>query len=238
VGMPRSGTSLVEQILASHPQVHGAGERRDLGAVIADRDARLGRAFPGWVAGLEPADAGEIGRAYCAALIDPAIEARRITDKLPGNFAHCGLIAAALPRARIVHVRRDPVDTCLSCFSYRFAGRQAFSYDLGELGRYYRAYDALMAHWREVLSPARFLELDYEQLVASPREQIERLLAHCGLEWDDACLAFHENARAVRTASAGQVRQPLYSSAVGRWRRFEDELQPLLAALGPLAPET
>ena len=237
VGMPRSGTSLIEQILASHPRVHGAGERRDLGTVVADYDGRFGQAFPEWIESLDGATTAQIGRRYCGSLIDPAIEADRVTDKLPGNFVHCGLIAAALPHARIVHVRRDPVDTCLSCFSYLFAGRQAFTYDLEELGRYYRAYHGLMAHWREVLSPEQLLEIDYEALVAEPESEVARLLAHCGLDWDNACLAFHRNERSVRTASATQVRQPLYASAVGRWRRYQDELQPLLEALGPLAPQ-
>jgi tetratricopeptide (TPR) repeat protein len=238
VGMPRSGTSLIEQILASHPRVHGAGERRDLGTVVADCDSRFGKNFPEWVEALDGATAAEIGRRYCESLIDPATEADRVTDKLPGNFVHCGLIAAALPNARIVHVRRDPVDTCLSCFSYLFAGRQAFTYDLEELGRYYRAYHGLMAHWRETLSPERLLEIDYETLVAEPETEVAQLLTHCGLAWDDACLAFHRTERSVRTASANQVRQPLYASAVGRWRRYESELQPLLEALGPLAPDS
>lgn len=237
VGMPRSGTSLIEQILASHPRVHGAGERRDLSTVVADYDERFGQAFPEWVEALDGATTAAIGHRYCESLIDPAIEADRVTDKLPGNFGHCGLIAAALPHARIVHVRRDPVDTCLSCFSYLFAGRQAFTYDLEELGRYYRAYHGLMAHWRETLPPGQMLEIDYEALVAQPETEVAGLLAHCGLAWDDACLAFHRNERSVRTASASQVRQPLYASAVGRWRRYENELQPLLAALGPLVPE-
>jgi tetratricopeptide (TPR) repeat protein len=236
VGMPRSGTSLIEQILASHPRVHGAGERRDWGTLVADHDARFGYAFPGWVGELDGDIVEALGRAYCAAVVGDGADADRVTDKMPGNFDCLGLIAASLPRARIVHVRREPADTCWSCFSYLFAGRQPFTYDLMELGRYYRAYDQLMAHWRAVLPGEQLLELRYEDLIADPEPQTRRLLAHCGLDWDPACLDFHRTERSVRTASANQVRQPLYNSAVGRWRAHAHDLHPLLDALGPLAP--
>jgi hypothetical protein len=137
-----------------------------------------------------------------------------------------------LPHARIIHARRDPIDTCLSCYSRFFGTSQKFAYDLGELGRYYRAYDKLMAHWRSVLPAGAMLEVQYEDMVADLEGQTRRMLDYCGLEWNDACLAFHETKRPVRTASSTQVREPLYDRSVGRWRAHEDELGPLMEALG------
>ena len=236
VGMPRSGTTLVERIVASHPRVHAGGERRDLGARVAELDHRHGRVFPHWADAVTAAELDELGAAYCRSLQSLAPAAERVTDKMPANFLYAGLAAMALPRVPILHVRRHPADTCLSCFTRRFASGHRFTYDLEELGRYYRAYAALTAHWRAVLPADRFLEVDYETLVTAPRATVERILAHCGLEWSEDCLAFHEHTGAVRTASADQVRQPLYRSAIGRWRRFEDELRPLLDALGPVLP--
>ncbi|HEY8016978.1 MAG TPA: sulfotransferase, partial [Dongiaceae bacterium] len=216
LGMPRSGSTLIEQILASHPDVHGGDERPDFPELLD----RYG-------------DAGfrALGAAYVERSRALAPTAARITDKLPGNFRHAGAIHLALPKARIIHSRRDPADTCLSCFTKLFRGEQAYTYDLGELGRYYRVYDRLMAHWRAVLPGSVFLEVDYEELVAEPEAQTRRLLAHCGLAWDPACLAFHETRRAVRTASAVQVRQPLYQRSIGRWRLYGPLLVPLLSEL-------
>src|SRR5262249_41022057 len=142
-----------------------------------------------------------------------------------------GLIHLALPNARIVHARRDSMDTCLSCFSQLFTGRHPYSYDLAELGRYYRAYEALMAHWRKVLPQDIMLEVRYEEVIADIDKQARRIVAHCGLEWDDACLGFHATERPVRTASAVQVRQPIYRTSVGRWRPYEHLLGPLIEAL-------
>ncbi len=160
-----------------------------------------------------------------------APRARRITDKMPANFRYAGLIHLALPNARIVHMRRDPVDTCLSCFSILFGGDQPFTYDLGELGRYYRAYQRLMEHWRAVLPPGVMIEVQYEALVGDFEPEARRILAHCGLEWNEACLDFHQTERPVHTASSVQVRQPIYRSSVGRWRPDAEELRPLLDAL-------
>jgi len=158
---------------------------------------------------------------------------RRITDKMPANFRLVGLIHLALPNARIIHTCRDPVDTCLSCFSIHFTADQPFAYDLGELGRYYRAYYSLMEHWRQVLPEGVMLDVHYEDLVGDLEGQARRIVAHCGLEWDDACLAYDKTARPVKTASAAQVRQPIYRSSVGRWRPDADVLRPLLDGLGP-----
>jgi tetratricopeptide (TPR) repeat protein len=226
IGMPRSGTTLCEQILASHPKIHGAGELGDFEAAVA----ALGGA------GGIPADIGgeelrAIGAGYLARVAALAPGAARITDKMPANFRFAGLIHLVLPNARLIHLRRDPVDTCLSCFSILFGGDQPFTYDLAELGRYYRAYQKLMAHWRAVLPPGVMLDVDYEALVGDFAREARGILAHCGIEWDDACLDFHKTQRPVHTASAVQVRQPIYRSSVGRWRPSQEALRPLLDAL-------
>jgi len=236
VGMPRSGTSLVEQMLASHPRVHGAGERRDLARLVASVDRSLGRGFPDWIADIPAGEYTRLGREYCEAVVDPAGDVARVTDKMPDNFMYLGLIRDILPNARVIHVVRDPVDTCLSCFTHLFGGLHAYSYDLGELGRYYRAHARLMDHWRGVLPEGFMLDVRYEELVSDPEAQVARLLDHCGLEWDPACMDFHRTERAVRTVSAAQVRQPLYRRSIGRWKPYRAHLQPLLAALGDLAP--
>ncbi|HEY4172723.1 MAG TPA: sulfotransferase, partial [Rhodopila sp.] len=233
VGMPRSGTTLVEQVLASHHGVFGAGERADLPLAVERLTERMGSLpFPEAMWTLGGAELRQIGAAYVAALRVLAPEAERITDKMPANFRFAGLIPLILPRARIIHVVRDPVDTCLSCFSKVFEGEQRFSYDLGELGRFHRAYQRLMAHWRAVLPADVLLEVRYEDMVADLDTQARRIVAHCGLPWDDSCLEFHKTSRAVHTASVTQVRQPIYRGSVGRWRPDAALLRPLLEALG------
>ena len=239
LGMPRSGSSLVEQILASHPQVHGGGELTTLVAVATG--ATGGRcpplAYPEDVPGLDDAALRRLGGAYLAGLPPLPAGKTRITDKMPYNFLNIGLIRLILPGARIIHTERNPADTCVSCFSKLFPLSQAFSYDLGELGRYYRWYRALMVHWRTVLPPDAVLDVSYEAVVEDLEAQARRLVAWCGLPWDDRCLDFHETRRAVRTASAVQVRQPLFRSSLERWRRYQAWLQPLLRELDdPAAP--
>ncbi|MDH4320516.1 MAG: tetratricopeptide repeat protein [Desulfobulbaceae bacterium] len=235
LGMPRSGTTLTEQILASHPFVLGGGELPDLLA-IAHRPLGTGADFPDNLRHLTPETLAAWGTDYIAGLRRRAPAARRITDKMPGNFMVVGLIHLMLPNARIVHVNRNPVDTCLSCFTRLFHHGQEQTYDLTELGRYYRQYNRLMAHWRDILPPGAFLDLRYEELVADTETQSRRLLDFCGLPWDDACLAFHATERKVRTASITQVRQPIYTTSVERWRRYGNTLAPLLDALGDLVP--
>lgn len=234
VGMPRSGTTLIEQILASHPKVFGAGELRDLGLVIAAHCDLAGvpTAYPECLREMPGEVLGRVGVAYAARLRRRAPAAERITDKMPGNFLHLGLLHLALPNARIIHARRNPLDTCLSCFARLFGDEQQFSYDLGELGRYYRGYEALMTHWRAALPPGAMLEVDYEKVVDDVEQQARRIVAYCGLEWDDACLRFYETKRQVHTSSASQVRQPIYRSAVGRWRPYRPWLGPLMDELG------
>jgi tetratricopeptide (TPR) repeat protein len=231
VGMPRSGTTLIEQIIASHPKVFGAGELRVMANLAEALSGPNGTMFPEVVPAMSGEHLCRLGGDYLRAVRRLSPAAERITDKMPGNFALAGLIHLALPNARIIHVCRDPRDTAFSCFSIRFARGHEFSYDLSELGRYFRAYQRLVDHWRDVM-PETMLEVHYEQVVADLEPQARRIIAHCGLEWDGACLAFHRNARPVRTASATQVRQPIYRSSIGRWRPYEDALQPLLQSLG------
>ncbi len=163
--------------------------------------------------------------------------AERIVNKLPLNFKYVGLIHLALPNARIIHIHRDPLDTCFSCFSLLFTGDQSFSYDLGELGRYYRGYAAVMEHWRRVLPPGVMIDVQYEDLVADLEGHARAIIAHCGLPWEEACLAFHETRRPVKTASSVQVREPLYRTSIGRWRQYADFLAPLMQALNIAPPE-
>jgi tetratricopeptide (TPR) repeat protein len=232
VGMPRSGTSLVEQILASHPRVFGAGELNHLAAVTSEFAARSPRNFPEMLPLVPAGDLGALGRTYVQRLLASAADADRIVDKMPANFILAGLIHLALPRARIIHVKRDPVDTCLSCFSLLFSEDQPFAYDLAELGRYYKAYDALMVHWRDILPQGSMLEMQYEDLVTDIEGQSRRLIQYCGLDWDPHCLSFHETRRPVKTASLAQVRTPINSHSVGRWRLYGARLKPLLDVLG------
>lgn len=229
IGMPRSGTTLVEQIISNHPDVAAAGEIPAMNNAV-----RMLGAFPEDVAAADGAALARIGDDYLRALRTYAPNAVRITDKTPSNMLFVGLIHLMLPNAAIVHVERDPVDTCLSCYSRLFIREMGQTYDLGELGRYYQAYHALMRHWDEVLPAGRVLRVRYEDVVADIEGQARRLLAHCGLPWDARVLAFHQNTRVVSTASASQVRQPIYATSVARWRRYEAHLGPLLEALGEL----
>jgi len=227
VGMPRSGTTLLEQILASHPMVQGAGELPVLAKLI---DGLGG--YPATIERLGPEDLARLGNAYLDRVRPLARGRPHIVDKMPANFLHAGLIHLALPGARIIHCRRDPVDTCFSCYSKLFAAQQMFAYDLTELGTFHRAYQALMAHWREVLPPDRFIEVDYEAVVDDLEREARRLVDFLGLAWDDASLRFYETQRQVQTASLNQVRRPIYKTSAGRWKPHAAHLGPLLAALG------
>jgi tetratricopeptide (TPR) repeat protein len=233
-GMPRSGTTLVEQVIASHPRAFGADERMDFTRAVSMLVGPNGMPiFPDMIHSVTAAQLRAVGAAYLAGMRVAAPAAERIVDKWPMNFVFAGLIHLALPNAKLIHVRRDPLDTCLSCFARLFAGPHlSYTYDLGELGRYYRGYEKLMAHWRRVLPHGVMLEVQYEELIADFAPQARRIVAHCGLEWDERCLAFHATQRPVRSASAAQVRQPLYASAVGRSRAYAAMLGPLMEALG------
>jgi tetratricopeptide (TPR) repeat protein len=239
VGMPRSGSTLIEQILASHPQVFGAGERPDFGKALVSALARSD-ADPGKLNfdAMHEATAAQLvplGAEYLRRIgveVADAASYQRITDKYPFNFINLGLIHLALPNARFIHSRRSPVEVCLSIYSRIFQD-VPFGYDLGELGRYYRAYDKLMAHWREVLPEGVMIEVQYEDLVDDLEGNVRRMLAHCGLDWDERCLAFHQTKRQVNTASASQVRKPLFRTSLQRWHPAEALLQPLYDGLGP-----
>jgi len=233
IGLPRSGSTLVEQILASHSQVEGTMELPNVLTMVREFDHLDARhdAYPESMRAAPPAQLGALGRRYLEETRPLRSGRPRFIDKMPNNFSHVGLIHAMLPNATIIDVRRHPMDACFSNFKQYFAAGQSFSYDLGDLGRYYRCYLALMDHWATVL-PGRVLHLQYEELVRDPEAHIRKLLAHCGLEFEPACLQFHATRRPIRTASAEQVRQPLYASGVGYWRHFERELEPLRQSLG------
>ena len=234
LGMPRSGTTLTEQMLASHPNVFGAGELGDIARALMAFDWRANgpAPYPEVVRHMGANELRQFGKGYVETIRARAPGAMRITDKMPSNFLFLGMIHLALPNARIIHTRRDPVDNCLSCFSLMFGSGFEWTYDLGELGRHYRAYDAMMQHWRKVLPEGAMLEVQYEETIEDFEAQARRIVAYCGLDWDDRCLAFYENKRPVRTASVRQVRQPIYRSSVGRWRPYAHRLGPLLDELG------
>ena len=236
VGMPRSGSTLVEQILASHPRVFGGGELKHFQKAVEDIYKKLRRSTPAPMQGLSDEDFRELGDRYLAAVESLAPSAARITDKMMANFNFAGLIHLALPSAFIIHTVRDPIDTCVSCFSKLFNDEALnYTYDLAELGRYYRHYQALMAHWHKVLPPGRILNVQYEDIVGDLEGQVRRIIEYCGLDWDPRCLNFHLTERPVRTFSTTQVRKPIYNTAVGRWRAYEQSLKPLLTELGIVA---
>jgi tetratricopeptide (TPR) repeat protein len=231
VSMPRSGSTLIEQVLASHPRIFGAGELRSLGvAAKTFRGRRVEECFPEIAKFLTGEQLRQYAARYLEHLRSLAPAADRVTDKMPSNYLYIGLIHMALPNARIIHARRDPLDTCVSCFAHHFS-QKSFTSDLGTLGRYYRSYEALMAHWRAVLPPGVMLEVQYEELVADFETYARRIVEFCGMDWDPRCLAFYETERPVRTASVTQVREPIFARSIGRWRDYEPWLGPLMAAL-------
>ena len=235
VGMPRSGTTLIEQILASHPQVHGAGELKLLDRAIIDLHSAMrgAPAYPELALHMSGEHFRQLGRQYLAGIQQLAPASSHVTDKMPANFSFAGLIHLALPNAIIIHTVRDPADTCISCFSKLFTEGNYQTYDLTELGRYYRHYKALMAHWHRVLPPGRIIDVNYEDTVADVEAVARRVVAHCGLPWDPNCLDFHRTERVVRTSSATQVRKPIYTSSIGRGHGYGSLLEPLLAELRP-----
>jgi hypothetical protein len=230
VGMPRSGTTLIEQILASHPSVFGAGELTTLGE-IAPKAAHLIRASTNPEATL--VGLRQLGQQYLDHVWKLAPGVRAITDKLPGNYYLLGLIHLLLPNAKIIHCLREPMDSCFSCYALLFRTGHHYSYDLETLGRHYLRYRKRIEHWESVLPPRRILNARYEDNVADPEREARRMLDHIGLDWDPACLRFYETKRAVSTASVAQVRKPMYSNSVARWKRFEKHLSPLLKTIHP-----
>lgn len=236
LGMPRSGTTLTETIIASHPDVYGAGELPDLIQVISHPSGEPPQGYPLNVLSMTPADINALGAQYIERLRRHSPSAKYVTDKMPANFLGLGMIHLMLPNAKIVHVKRNPIDTCVSAFTRLFNKSQHQSYDLRELGRHYRDYLDIMAHWRAVLPAGSFYEIQYEDLVANQEDESRKLIAYCGLEWSDACLNPHKTERNVKTASVTQVRQPVYTSSVERWRVYEKFLGPLLDELKDVLP--
>ncbi|MEN1973074.1 sulfotransferase [Luteimonas sp. MJ204] len=237
VGMPRTGTTLVDRIASSHPQVQSAGELHNFAS--AWKRAMGGPGFemfnPAHIARVATAslDWRKLGDDYVAGTRAFTGSVPRFTDKLPHNFLYLGYIACALPEARLICVRRHPLDTCLGNFRQLFAPESPYfdySYDLLDIGHYYILFDRLMAHWKAAF-PGRILEVQYESLVLEQERNSRAIISHCGLEWDDACLAFEKNATPVSTASAVQVREPMYTTALGRWKRYESRLGPLRTML-------
>ena len=231
VGMPRSGTSLIEQILASHRHIHGAGELTFFPEQVTRLPALLGssRPFPQCLTG-DRAALSALATDYLALLEARGNEARRVIDKMPYNFLYLGLIAVLFPRARVIHCRRDAMATCFSLFTHDLAGSHPYAYALEDLAGAYAGYERLMAHWRHCL-PLTMLEIDYEALVDDLGAGARTLVEFTGLPFDAACLDFHRNPRAVTTASQWQVRQPVYATAKTRWTRYRGQLEPLAAAL-------
>lgn len=237
VGLPRAGSTLLEQILSSHSQVEGTMELPDIGMLARELSGRKKRSetsqYPEVLAELTADDCRELGERYLAQTrIQRKSDAPFFIDKMPNNFAHVGLIHLILPRARIIDARRHPLGCCFSAYKQHFARGQAFTYDLGDLGRYYAGYVALMGHIDSVL-PGRVHRVFYEHMVADTDLEVRRLLAYCGLPFEEACLRFWETGRAVRTASSEQVRRPIYRDGVDQWRHYEPWLEPLRRALGP-----
>jgi len=232
VGMPRSGTTLTEQIIASHPKAAAAGEIGSIRkiAVSLGFEAADSGEFARRVAALKPREATTLARECLSMLSRFSSRAARVTDKLPHNFEVLGLAALLLPEAKIIHCRRSPLDTCVSCYLTPLKEAHAYAQDLTALGEYYREYSALMEHWRQVL-PTPILEVSYEALVTEPEKEARRLLDFIGLDWDPACLDFQAGGRAVRTISVAEVRRPIYRTSIERWRRYEKFLGPLRAAL-------
>ncbi|TPN13782.1 tetratricopeptide repeat protein [Mesorhizobium sp. B2-1-3] len=232
VGMPRSGTTLVEQIIASHPQVYGAGELGILKTAVGRQfPATMPGGFPWGVSDAPDTDFAEAGRAYLDMLHARYPHMRHVTDKMPGNFLLVGFIHMMMPKARIIHCARDAAATCLSIYKVHFRGdSHRYGYDLGELADFHNLYTDIMAHWHKVL-PGVVHDVRYEDFVADQEGQSRALIDYLGLPWDDAVLSFHQTDRPVRTASAAQVRQPMYQGSVDLWKRYGDRLKPLLDRL-------
>ncbi|WP_276329890.1 tetratricopeptide repeat-containing sulfotransferase family protein [Rhodobium orientis] len=239
VGLPRSGTTLTEQILSSHSKVYGAGELRRISVIVTAMKALEvpGVAYPRDVERIVRSTLRKHGEQYLQIAGKRAPEgAERIVDKMPGNILHVGLIGTMFPNATLIHCMRDPMDTAVSCFMQNFKETLSFTTDLGALGLYYRETLRLMEHWKAIF-PGRILEVQYEDTIADPETMSRKLIAHAGLEWENQCLDFHKTERTVRTASQWQVRQPIYKTSVEKWRRYEKHLGPLIAALNGEEPE-
>ena len=235
VGMPRSGTTLTEQILASHPLVHGAGELTSIGNINESLPELTGAPFPQCMDRLDRKTLDKLAQEHLDWLGRLASGKARVTDKMPHNFVLLGLIDLLFPEARVIHCQRDPMDNCLSIYFQHFNEAHSYANNLEHLGAYYRQYERVMAHWRTVLR-IPMMDMRYETMVAEPEQSARKLIEFCGLEWDDRCLRFYESGRAVSTPSYDQVRQPIYKKSVARWKRYEKYLEPLKRSLGYVEP--
>ena len=233
IGMPRSGTSLVEQILAGHSEIHAAGELDRIERISHGLSALMESesGYPAGIAQLSSLSLHQTARAHRQYLHQLAAGEPMVTDKMPSNYLHLGLIALLFPQAKIIHCERDPLDVCVSCFFQNFTGQHAYASDLQALGHYYNQYQRLMAHWENVL-PTPILSVSYEQMVSDTENETRRIIDFLELEWQPECLQFHQLDRAVNTASLVQVRKPVYHSAIGRWRNYDKYLQALKKIIG------
>jgi len=238
VGMPRSGTTLVEQILASHPLVYGAGELEAISEIYLGMQRRFGmaRPYPYCMAEITRKQLDAMAQAHLDRLGGMSRGMARVTDKMPHNFLSLGLIDLLFPGARVIHCKRDPLDNCVAIFTQYFNEAHAYATNLADLGYYYRLYERLMHHWAETVE-IPVLDLHYEELVAEPERHIRELIAFCDLSWDERCLRFHETKREVGTFSYDQVRRPIYKTSAGRWRNYAPYLDPLFESLGIANPD-
>ena len=236
--MPRSGTSLLEQILASHPSVHAAGELQDITDIVSSLPSRLGStlAYPACLENVTQGAVDDIARSYLKKIetLSPK-NTTVVTDKMPDNFRHLGLIQLLFPKARVIHCVRDPLDTCLSCYFQNFSGEHDYSYNLQNMGIYYRLYERLMRHWKQVLD-LKILDVSYEELVTATEETTRSILDFCGLPWDARCLESHKIRRAVVTSSYDQATRPIYHESLRRWEHYRPYLEPLCKVLQIPAP--
>ena len=234
IGMPRSGTSLVEQILSSHPRIFGGGELKWVVDVVKETQDVIGSALP------FPDCLNEASQKHCNTLAEHYLmkiaalsdgQSARVTDKMPANFWNLGLISLLFPKGRVIHCQRDPVDTCLSIYFQNFSEGHGFAYDLREIGKAYNLYLQMMEHWGKVLDYP-ILNINYEELVNNQESVTRRLLDFCDIAWDDKCLQFQDSERMVYTASSDQVRRPIYKSSLSRWKNYQAFLGPLIEELG------
>ena len=232
VGMPRTGTTLVEQIVSSHPQVYGAGELPSIGYIetAIARQFEASSPYPECMSLCSESVASRSAEQYLQELGNHSQVAKCITDKMPYNFLRIGFIKILFPKARIIHCQRNALDTCTSNFLKYFVEGNVFSFDLNELGRFYLDYARLMDHWRSVFS-SEIYDVQYEKLVMDQEKESRQLIEYIGLEWDEKCLDFHKNKRAVRTSSNSQVRQPMYKNSINRWKHYEKHIEPLIEIL-------
>ena len=234
VGMPRSGSTLVEQVLASHSQVFGAGEIDDIHSIAETMGKRITphAAYPDFMHSIPAPVLNGFAQSYITRMkgLSNNADVTRVINKQLMNFQYIGLISELFPKARIIHIRRNPLDTCLSCFFQNFSNGVAWSFNLDHLGRFYLLYQRMMEHWRHGVD-INMIEIDYEDLVNNQEDVSRKIIAACGLKWQKNCLEFNKTKREVSTASFWQVRQPLYNRSISRWQNYEKHLEPLIRIL-------